>query len=63
MWHDFMGALALVLVIEGMLPFLKPEVWRKTMGRIAERPDAALRWMGLTSMLMGVTLLYVIRQA
>lgn len=61
--NDFIAALALVLVIEGMLPFLKPEIWRKTMGRIAERPDGALRWMGLTSMLMGVALLYVIRQA
>jgi uncharacterized protein YjeT (DUF2065 family) len=62
MWNDLIAALALVLVIEGMLPFLKPEVWRKTMGRIAEKPDIALRWIGLTSMLAGVLLLYVIRQ-
>lgn len=63
MWNDLVAALALVLVIEGMLPFLKPEIWRKTMGRIAERTDSALRWMGLSSMLMGVMLLYMIRQA
>lgn len=62
MWNDLLAALALVFVIEGMLPFLKPEIWRKTMGRIAERPDAVLRWMGLTSMLMGVMLLYIIRR-
>lgn len=61
MWHDLFAALALVLVIEGMLPFLKPETWRKTMGRIADQPDNALRFMGLTSMLMGVVLLYVVR--
>jgi uncharacterized protein YjeT (DUF2065 family) len=63
MWKDFCAAIALVLVIEGMLPFLKPEAWRKTMGRIAHQPDNALRLMGLMSMLMGVVLLYVIRQS
>ena len=62
MWQDFFAALALVLVIEGMLPFLKPEIWRKTMGRMVEKPDNALRFMGLTSMLMGVVLLYMVRQ-
>lgn len=63
MWNDLIAALALVFVIEGMLPFLKPKVWRKTMGRIAEKPDVALRWMGLMSMLAGVLLLYVSKQA
>lgn len=62
MWQDLFAALSLVLVIEGMLPFLKPEAWRKTMGRIADQPDNALRIMGLLSMLMGVALLYMIRQ-
>lgn len=63
MWQDFCAALALVLVIEGMLPFLKPEAWRKTMGRIADQPNNALRFIGLMSMLMGVILLYVIRHS
>ena len=62
MWQDLFAALALVLVIEGMLPFLKPEAWRKTMGRIAHQPNNALRLMGFMSMLMGVILLYIIRQ-
>lgn len=62
MWQDILAALSLVLVIEGMLPFLKPETWRKTMGRIATQPDNALRLMGLTSMIIGVILLYLIRQ-
>lgn len=61
MWQDFFAAMALVLVIEGMLPFIKPEAWRKTMGRIADQPDNALRIMGLMSMLMGVFLLYSIK--
>lgn len=63
MWNDLIAALALVLVIEGMLPFLKPEAWRKAMGRIALSPDRTLRWMGLMSMMTGVILLSVIRQA
>jgi len=62
MWQDLFAALSLVLVIEGMLPFLKPEAWRKTIGRIAGQPDNALRMMGLMSMLVGVALLYMIRQ-
>jgi uncharacterized protein YjeT (DUF2065 family) len=61
MWQDFFAAMSLVLVIEGMLPFIKPETWRKTMGRIADQPDNALRLMGLMSMLMGVVLLYGIK--
>jgi uncharacterized protein YjeT (DUF2065 family) len=60
-WQDFFAAMALVLVIEGMLPFIKPGAWRKTMGRIAEKPDNALRLMGLMSMLMGVMLLYGVK--
>jgi len=61
MWQDLFAALALVLVIEGMLPFLKPEIWRRTIGRIADNPNNALRLMGLMSMLMGVALLYAVR--
>jgi len=63
MWQDFFAALALVLVIEGVLPFLKPETWRRTIGRIADQPNNALRLMGLMSMLVGVVLLHVVRQA
>lgn len=61
MWQDFFAAMALVLVFEGMLPFVKPEAWRRTIGRIAGQPNNALRLMGLMSMLMGVALLYAVR--
>jgi len=60
-WQDLLGALALVLVIEGMLPFLRPETWRKTMGRIATQSDQTVRFIGLISMLAGVVLLYFVR--
>lgn len=62
MLQNFLAAIALVFVIEGMLPFLKPEVWRRTMGRIVLQPDQTLRCMGLISMLMGVGILYAIRE-
>ncbi|MEY3182368.1 MAG: hypothetical protein RLZ35_353 [Pseudomonadota bacterium] len=61
-WQDLFVALALVFVIEGMLPFLRPEAWRKTMGRIATKPDQAVRLLGFISMMTGVILLYIIRR-
>lgn len=62
MWQDLCAALSLVLVIEGMLPFLKPEIWKKTMGRIGCQPNQTLRLLGFMSMMMGVALLYMVRQ-
>ena len=50
-------AFALMLVIEGVLPFLVPKVWRETFRRLIELSDGQLRFVGLTSMLSGVALL------
>jgi len=61
MWNDLFTALALLLVVEGMLPFLRPERWRRVMNTIAKQSDQILRVMGLVSMLVGVTLLYAVR--
>lgn len=61
MWNDLFAALALVLVVEGMLPFLKPERWRQVMSTIAKQSDHSLRVIGLVSMLLGVMLLYAVR--
>ena len=61
-WQDLLVALALVFVIEGMVPFLRPEAWRRTMGRIAAKSDQMVRLVGLISMLTGVILLYIIRK-
>ena len=52
---------ALVLVIEGFLPFLAPALWRETMRRVAELSDGQLRFMGLASMLAGLALLFFAR--
>jgi hypothetical protein len=50
-------AFALMLVFEGVLPFAAPRVWRETFRRITEMNDGQLRFMGLTSMLVGVVIM------
>ena len=50
-------ALALMLIIEGLLPFLAPGLWRETFRRITVQSDGQVRFVGLTSMLCGVLLL------
>ena len=52
-------AVALVLIIEGIMPFISPGAWRETFRRILELSDVQLRFMGLTAMLSGVVLLIV----
>jgi len=54
-------ALALMLIIEGLLPFLAPGFWRETFRRITEMSDGQLRFVGLTSMLGGLLLLFLSR--
>ena len=61
MWRDIGAALCLVLVIEGMLPFLSPVTWRGMMTRVLQADDAALRMAGFGSMLLGIVLLQLIR--
>jgi uncharacterized protein YjeT (DUF2065 family) len=50
-------ALALMLVIEGVLPFLAPGLWRETFRRLTEMSDGQVRFVGLTSMIAGLLLL------
>ncbi len=59
MWDDFVRAIALVLVIEGMMPFLSPEGWRQAMAQAGRMTDKTLRTIGLVSMLIGVLVLYL----
>ena len=53
-------ALALMLVMEGMLPFLAPTAWRDTFVRLAQMREGKIRFMGLISMVLGLTLLQVV---
>jgi len=54
-------AMALMLVIEGILPFLAPSAWRETFRRIIAMSDTQLRFMGLSAMMAGLALLYLAR--
>ena len=60
MWHDIGVALCLVLVIEGIVPFLYPKRWREMVMMLSEIDDRTMRIAGLTSMLLGTGLLYLI---
>ena len=61
MGTTFLLAFALMLIIEGLLPFLAPNLWRETFRRIIKMTDGQIRFFGLTSMLAGVLLLFVLR--
>ncbi|HVE50423.1 MAG TPA: DUF2065 domain-containing protein [Casimicrobiaceae bacterium] len=47
-------ALALVLIVEGLLPFAAPKLWRDAFSRLVEMSDGQLRFIGLTAILIGV---------
>ena len=57
---DALAAFGLLLVIEGLLPFAAPAVWRDVFRRAAELTDGQLRFMGAASILGGVFLLMVL---
>ena len=61
MGTTFSMALALMLVIEGVLPFLAPNLWRDTFRRITQLSDGQIRFIGLTSMLIGLLVLVLAR--
>nr|VFK51078.1 MAG: hypothetical protein BECKTUN1418D_GA0071000_10056 [Candidatus Kentron sp. TUN]VFK52502.1 MAG: hypothetical protein BECKTUN1418F_GA0071002_10095 [Candidatus Kentron sp. TUN]VFK52823.1 MAG: hypothetical protein BECKTUN1418E_GA0071001_10105 [Candidatus Kentron sp. TUN] len=61
MWHDFLVAISLVLVIEGVMPFLSPERTRKTLEMMLQINNGTLRLIGLTSMILGVVFLYILK--
>ena len=54
-------AFALMLVIEGLFPFLAPSAWRETFRRLLQLSDGQIRFFGLTSMLAGLILLFLSR--
>lgn len=60
-WPDLWAALALVLVIEGIIPFVSPSSYRDSMRQILESSDLNLRIIGFSSMLLGLLLLYFVR--
>ncbi len=61
MTTTFFMALALMLILEGVLPFLAPGVWRDTFRRITQMNDGQIRFVGLSSMLVGLLILWLAR--
>lgn len=60
MWTDLWVALALMLVLEGILPFLSPDSMRRVLLAAIQADNRSMRMAGLISMLTGVGLLYVV---
>ncbi len=60
-WTDLLAAIALVLIIEGMLPFLNPGSMRQMLETVSQLDDRTLRIVGLVSMIIGVVLLTIVR--
>ena len=52
-----LGALALMLVFEGLLPFISPGTWRRTFERVMTLSDGQIRFVGLLSIALGLLLL------
>jgi len=60
-WTEVLTASALVLVIEGILPFVAPNRYRQLVAQIVRLGDNQLRTFGLAAMIAGLVLLFVIR--
>lgn len=58
-WSQLLRALALVMVIEGLMPFAAPSRWRNMLMAVSQWRDGGVRMMGLVSMALGLLLLYL----
>ena len=56
----FWSALALVLILEGLLPFISPSNWREAMARIAQLRDGQIRFFGLLAIVAGLVILLLL---
>jgi uncharacterized protein YjeT (DUF2065 family) len=59
-WHELLIAICLVMVIEGIMPFLAPKTWQEMLADVSELAPRQIRIMGLASMLIGTALLYIV---
>jgi uncharacterized protein YjeT (DUF2065 family) len=59
-WQVLPAAIALVFIVEGMLPFISPNRWRAMLAMVAQMDDRTIRNIGLASMLFGVVILYLV---
>ncbi len=61
MWQDLLTGFSIYLVIEGMIPFAGPNLFRQSVARIAQTDDTSLRLTGLVVASIGLIMLYVVR--
>ena len=61
MWDQIAPAISLVLIIEGVLPFLSPDSLRRALLVLLQMSDQSIRIMGFCSMALGCLLLYMVR--
>jgi uncharacterized protein YjeT (DUF2065 family) len=60
-WGDLFAGLAFYLIIEGLFPFVTPRGWRRSLAVVGRLADHQLRAFGLTAVITGLVLLYIIR--
>lgn len=60
-WMTFLDAIALVFIIEGIMPFIKPDAFRRYLDIMRGQSDNFLRILGLVMMLFGLLVLYLVR--
>ena len=61
MWTELLSAIALVFILEGILPFVNPNWIKRVFLSASQLDNTALRFIGVSSMLIGVVLLYIVR--
>lgn len=61
--EGLLAALAIVMILEGALPFVAPRLWRDTFSKLIGLSDGQLRFVGLVAILAGVTALLLVRRA
>ncbi|HET7775131.1 MAG TPA: DUF2065 domain-containing protein [Azospira sp.] len=61
MGNNLLLAFALMLVLEGVVPFLAPQAWRETFRRLIAMSDGQIRFIGLTAMIVGLILLMIFK--
>ncbi|HKJ86940.1 MAG TPA: DUF2065 domain-containing protein [Gammaproteobacteria bacterium] len=62
MWQELLSAIALVMVLEGLPYFISPSAMRRALAHIFTLPDHVLRGTGLTLMVLGVVMLFLVRK-
>jgi uncharacterized protein YjeT (DUF2065 family) len=60
-WTDLLAALAIVCIIEGIMPFINPPAMKRLLARMAAMEEREMRIFGLASMLVGLAILYMVR--